>query len=216
MDESAHGFSFRPTCFGARERGARKGPDLKAKLKSRTPWYDVSVNMSVRVQEARVDGQLQMICLCLSQIKSGCSEDAICVSRRVSAPIGAEVTPPTTKESRGEPARARQLGDHVHSILDALPLWRASVDDHRTSHAGAGGGRGRSFVINRRNSWNNSFGERLPPPTKIFRRSDHPLTAQERTRLRDDEPLSVRSVSPHIGRYGCGRAQLRPVTQQRC
>jgi hypothetical protein len=27
LDESAHMISFRPTCFGARERGAQKGPD---------------------------------------------------------------------------------------------------------------------------------------------------------------------------------------------
>ena len=32
----------------------------------------------------------------------------------------------------------------------------------------------------------------------------------------DDEPLSVRSFSPHIYRNECGLAQLRPVTQQRC
>jgi hypothetical protein len=27
LDKGAHGISIRPTCFGARERGAQKGPD---------------------------------------------------------------------------------------------------------------------------------------------------------------------------------------------
>jgi hypothetical protein len=34
--------------------------------------------------------------------------------------------------------------------------------------------------------------------------------------FRNNEPLSVRSVSPHMYRNGYGLAQLRPVTQQRC
>src|SRR5665213_1754541 len=42
LSNGAHGISFRPTCFGASQWGAQKGPNLKAGLKARTPCVDVS------------------------------------------------------------------------------------------------------------------------------------------------------------------------------
>jgi len=48
LDEGAHVISFRPTCFGERERGAQKGPDLKVGLKVRTPCVDVSINRKLQ------------------------------------------------------------------------------------------------------------------------------------------------------------------------
>lgn len=43
LDEGAHGISFRTTYFGARERGAQKGPSRKVGLRARTPCVDVSI-----------------------------------------------------------------------------------------------------------------------------------------------------------------------------
>src|ERR1022692_127323 len=42
LSNGAHGISFRPICFGARERDAQKDPDGKVRLKARTPCVDVS------------------------------------------------------------------------------------------------------------------------------------------------------------------------------
>ena len=42
LSNGAHGISFRPTCFGARDRDAQKDPDGKVRLKARTPCVGVS------------------------------------------------------------------------------------------------------------------------------------------------------------------------------
>jgi hypothetical protein len=55
LDKFAHVVSFRPTCFGARERNTQKGLSSKAKLKARTLCVGVSGKITMGLFRAGVE-----------------------------------------------------------------------------------------------------------------------------------------------------------------